>query len=102
MEKNEVIIITNLGEDRPLTVQELCEICHISADNLQEFITYEIIFPRQGLFDMAQLQRLQRARRLQKDLEMNLSGVSIVLNLLEEMQELRTRIDFFEHYFMKK
>jgi chaperone modulatory protein CbpM len=102
MEKNEIVIIANHGEEKPLTIQEICEICHISKDALQEFISYEIIFPRQGLFDTEQLIRLHRARRLQRDLEMNLSGVAMVLKLLDEMQELRARIEFFEHYFIKE
>jgi len=34
-----------------------------------------------------------KARRLQQDLNLNLSGVALVLDLLEEIESLRARLD---------
>jgi chaperone modulatory protein CbpM len=40
--------------------------------------------------------RLHRALRLQQDLEVNLPGIALTMNLLEELDELRSRIRVLE------
>ncbi|MNY74035.1 chaperone-modulator protein CbpM [compost metagenome] len=64
-------------------------------------LEYEIIQPQnpteeQWNFDIKQLQRLKTAIRLQRDLEVNLAGVALVLDLLEEMERLKSRTIFLE------
>src|SRR5437762_3261033 len=76
MVKHEITIITD--NDQPLTLDELCEICHISSDVVSEFIAYEIIHPKsaqrdQWVFNLNELKRVQTALRLQHDLEVNLA-----------------------------
>ena len=43
-------------------------------------------------FPGSNLSRAHAARRLQRDLEINLAGVALVLDLMEEMMSLRNRI----------
>lgn len=38
--------------------------------------------------------RLQKARRLQRDLDMELSDLALVLDLLDEVESLRSEVDF--------
>jgi chaperone modulatory protein CbpM len=42
------------------------------------------------------LQRAKTAVHLQRDLDVNLAGVALVLDLLEEMEELRERVKLLD------
>ena len=102
--KQEIMIIANYAKNSLITPEELCEICNITMNVLEEFISYEIIHPRlssnkQILFELKDLQRIKTALRLQHDLELNLAGVALVLDLLDEIDELRERMKFLERDF---
>lgn len=104
MVKHEIMIIANYSQDSWLTLDELCEICNLSSDTIQEIIAYEIIHPKQvsqgkQVFSVADLQRVKTALRIQRDLGVNLAGVALVLDLLDEMEELRARAEFLQRHF---
>jgi len=101
MEKHEVMIVANYSQESWLTFDEVCRICNISSDALHELIAYEIIRPRQStqgdlLFNLVDLHRTKTALRLQRDLEVNIAGVALVLDLLDELEELRAEAKFFD------
>lgn len=107
MVKHELMIIADYSDETSLTLDELCRICDISPEMIKEFITYEIVQPThvthpKTLFTMAELQRVKTALRLQQDLEINLAGAALVLDLLDEIDELRARAEFFERQFGKR
>jgi chaperone modulatory protein CbpM len=104
MVKHELMIIANYSQDTSLSLGELCEICNISPDILNDFIAYEIIHPKhpdrdQWMFDLAELKRVKRALRLQRELELNLTAVAVVLDLLDQIEELRDRAEFLQRHF---
>ena len=106
MDKKELIIVADYSQDITITLQELCDICHLSPDDIQTFVEYDIIRPRDSrgqewMFDMAHLQRVQMAMRLQRDLEVNLAGVGLVLTLLDEMEQLRAKAELLERHYLK-
>lgn len=106
MAKKEIYIIADYSEEHSLTLDELCEVCHISSGFLEDLIKYEIIhpagnIPHQWLFDLQQLKRIKTAMRLQHDLEVNLAGVAVVLDLLDQLEELRTKTQLLEKHFSK-
>lgn len=106
MGKKEIIIIADYTQKSPLSLHELCDICHISDVLVLNFIEHDIISPLDRsaeslIFDMAQLKRLQTALRLQRDLEVNLAGIALVLELLDELEELRTKTAMLEKHFLK-
>ena len=103
MKKKEIMIIV---EDSGLTLEELCDTCDISSDLIQDFIAYDIIqpagaIPEEWIFDLMQLQRIKTAIRLQSDLEVNLAGVAVILDLMDEIEALRKRTELLEKHFMK-
>lgn|SRR3990167_3498263 len=105
MTKN-IIIIADYTEQSIFSVDELCEICGIKTSLLEELIEYEILVPIENqpgewVFDMQQLKRLRAALRLQRDLELNLAGVALVMHLLEEMEELRARSELIDRHLLK-
>lgn len=56
--------------------------------------------PKQWRFAAADLRRAQIARRLQHDLAVNLAGAALALDLLEEIKELRTRVECLEYQLL--
>lgn len=104
MVKHEIMIIADYSQNSLLTVNELCEICNISVDVVNELIAYDIIHPRQTsehqvVFEIIDLQRAKTALRLQHDLEVNFAGVVLVLDLLDELEELRKQAKFLQRHF---
>lgn len=102
MAKHELVIIADPNE---ITLQELCEICSISSDFISHLMEYEIIHPKgrepeEWVFDLAQLQRIKKAVRLQRDLDVNLAGVAVVLDLMEELQELRAEVELIHKHVL--
>ena len=79
-----------------LTLAEVTECVHLSADTVILIVDHGIIEPRgdtptEWRFDSAMLHTLRRAHRLQKDLELEWAAVALALSLTEEMQALRAQ-----------
>lgn len=106
MVKHELLIIADYTETKPLTLEELCDIFHFSKEMVNDLVKYEIIHPtgniqNQWIFDLDELNRVKKALRLHRDFEVNLEGVALVLDLLDEMEELRTRISLLEKHYLR-
>lgn len=106
MVKKEVLIITDLSHGGVISLQELCEMCRISEDLVNHFIVYDIVHPfgespTEWSFDLPQVRRVQRALRLQHDLELEMSSLALILDLLDELEALRARNALFEKHFTK-
>ena len=52
---------------------------------------------RQWEFDVAALSRLRKAQRLQRDLKMNLPGLAMSLELLDEVEEMGREVARLNH-----
>lgn len=99
--KNEIVIIADYSTDEALTLQAICEICGVTPDIIQTFIEYGVIYPDETgsgewVFRVIHLQRVKRAIRLQRDLELNLAGAALVLDLLDEVESLREQLTFLQ------
>ncbi|HTM63551.1 MAG TPA: chaperone modulator CbpM [Gammaproteobacteria bacterium] len=103
--KKEIIIIADYTEQHELSLEEICEICGIEPVLIRELIAYDIIEPAgsepdEWVFDMVQLKRLRTALRLQHDFELNIAGTALVLQLLDEMEELRIKSELFNKHLL--
>lgn len=84
-----------------LSLLELCEACGVHAECLIEMVHEGVLEPR-GMepsswrFDARALDRARMTTRLQRDLELNLAGAALVLDLLEELRALRRRTALLE------
>lgn len=100
--KKGLIVVTN-SDDTWFTLEEVCNICRISPEFIDDLIEYEIINPHQlklkPVFNVNHLQRIKATLRLQRDLELNLPGIAIVLDLLDEIEDLRKHIELLEKHF---
>ncbi|MGO2235801.1 molecular chaperone [Marinomonas sp. UCMA 3892] len=102
MSKSEIVVIESQHEHVLFTLEEVCERCDIHVDIIVEMIEYGIAEPVEPIeqstesiwyFNSHALVRLQRAQRLMNGLELNLSGVALSLELMDEIEELQQRID---------
>lgn len=97
-----VVLTESMVDDQPeLSLDDLCRICQVSPDFLQELMAYGVIEPLDhGLFDAEHLRRVRIVRHLQHDLEVNLAGAALVLDLMDQMEEMRARLSMLEKHFL--
>lgn len=87
-----------LEEELELSLTELTRACRVNADFVVELVDEGIIEPvdpRQPRwrFSGQSLVRLRRAVNLHRDLELNLAGVALALDLLTEIETLQARLE---------
>lgn len=82
-----------------LTLREMCEHGDVHAEYVIKLVDYGVLSPmqkddaRQWAFDLLALNRLRKAQRLQRDLKINLPGLAVSLDLLDEVDSLRGEVD---------
>lgn len=81
-------------EDYCLSLQQLCHSATAEPEFILQLVEYEVLLPKGDQDDNWQFQandltRLRRARRLMRDFELNPSGLALVMQLLDELAELR-------------
>lgn len=91
-----------LAQHLELTLAELCEACGLQAEHLIEMVQEGVLEPRGPVpaawrFDALALERTRIVVRLQRDLDLNLAGAALALELIEEVRGLRRRVALLEH-----
>ncbi|MCK5395964.1 MAG: MerR family transcriptional regulator [Gammaproteobacteria bacterium] len=86
-------------EDEPrLTLRQLCDACAVRAEYIIELVDEGFIEPSgversHWCFSGISIKRVQRAKRLQHDLGLNLAGVALAIDLIDEIESLRGRLN---------
>ena len=96
MKGNEIVIIADYNASTSLTLTEIIEITQTSEAFIQELIDFGILIPRDQVFSLEHLQRIKTVQHLQQDLEINMAGAAMVLELLDQIDEMEERLAFFE------
>ncbi len=86
-----------LLDDTELTLAELCRTCRLSAEQVLELVEEGIVQPRgrqveQWRFHGTCVRRIRCAVTLRRDLGVNWAGAGLALELLEEIDTLRRRL----------
>ncbi len=86
-----------LDETTTLTLDELSGACRVERDAIVALVEEGIVEPAsrettEWQFVASQLPRVRTAMHLYHDLELNLAGVALALELLDEVSELRSRL----------
>jgi chaperone modulatory protein CbpM len=86
-----------VDESTLLSIEDLCRICAIERSHVLEFVEEGVlevaaVEAEQWRFRGAALRRARIAVRLQRDLELNLVGVALALDLMDEIERLRREI----------
>jgi chaperone modulatory protein CbpM len=86
-----------LEEQTQLTLADLCRACAVHAERIIELVDAGVLEPQgrepaRWIFVGASLHRARKALRLQRDLGIDLAGAALALELLDEIDSLRTRL----------
>ncbi|MBJ7276529.1 chaperone modulator CbpM [Marinobacter salarius] len=99
-DKDHILSVELVEPTATFTLREICERGDCHAEFVIKLVSYGVIAPveesleaRQWQFDLEALARLRKAQRLQRDLKMNLPGLAMSLELLDEVQEMRREVD---------
>jgi chaperone modulatory protein CbpM len=87
-----------LEEQLELTLGEISRSCSVHAEYIIELVEEGVLAPvgrdpRGWRFSGIQVRRAARALRLQRDLGVNLAGVALALDLLDELDAMRARLN---------
>ncbi len=87
-----------LEDETRLTLRQLCDACAVRAEYIIELVDVGFIEPSgversHWCFNGVTIRRVQKAKRLQHDLGVNLAGVALAIELIDEIESLRARID---------
>lgn len=88
---------TLLDEQVTISLTEICQTCSCRREWVFELVREGILEPldhepEEWLFSGASLPTAQAAQRLQRDLGINLAGVALALELLDEIKSLRAQL----------
>src|SRR5690349_21809582 len=85
------------------SLSEVCSRCGVHAELIVEMVEYGVVEPadtdanKRWLFASETLTRLNRARRLRQDLQLNLPGLALSLDLLDQIDGLRRQVASLQH-----
>lgn len=96
------LALCRLVEERQYRLGELCQLLGVSAEWVMEMVNEAIIEPAEReptlwCFSREDLQQLRRARNLERELQINLPGIALALDLLDELEHLRRIIRLSPH-----
>lgn len=86
---------TVLDDSMTWGIREICTLCRVDDRLVYEMVnegvlTPEGYSPETWRFNAVAVKRIQVTLRLQSDLRVNLPGAALALDLLEELEELRS------------
>jgi chaperone modulatory protein CbpM len=81
-----------------LSIQDLSRLCAVDERHIVAFVEEGVldvveVNTTEWRFTGSALRRARLALRLERDLEINLAGVALVLQLMEELQRLRRELE---------
>ncbi|ADE16200.1 MerR family transcriptional regulator [Nitrosococcus halophilus Nc 4] len=99
--KNSVVTGVVIDEDH-FTLTELTEICGITPETVFEMVELGLLNPQgsrpeQWLFPGVAARRVRQVLRLSEDLEVNMAGAILAVELLEERERLQAQVRELEY-----
>ena len=91
-----------LFDGQSLSLADICLALNLPAEAMMEMIEYGIVEAKSGQdaknwkFSARTLRQTRIAVHLQRDFHINLEGLGLAMNLLEEVEQLRHRVQFLE------
>jgi chaperone modulatory protein CbpM len=99
--ENDVLSGKLLEEDSEVTLAQLCEACAVHAEAIEAMMEEGIVAPTSGelrkwRFTRSSVVRVRTVLRMQRDLNVNLAGAALALDLLERIEALQARLQSFD------
>ncbi|MDP2904172.1 MAG: chaperone modulator CbpM [Methylovulum sp.] len=90
-------------EDDTLTLEQLCRTYGVQPDWIMRLVEESIIEPdgreiSSWRFSGVSLVRVRSALSLERDLDVNLAGIGLALDLMDELERLRMQIKISSHH----
>ncbi len=91
-----------LDEDWIVSFAELSSLCGADRRVVKLMVAEGLLHPQgrqpaEWRFSGIEVKRARRAIRLRRDLDLNLAGAALALELLDELERLRARLHALEH-----
>lgn len=98
---NDAFICEVVETHSTVTLGQLCRSCGVHAEWVASLVDEGVIEPTRGAqhdysrweFAATYLPRVHAAAHLHRDLGVNISGLALALELMDEIQDLRARLD---------
>jgi chaperone modulatory protein CbpM len=95
---DQALTVSIIDDDTLLTLQDLSRICAVDERHIVEFVDEGVLSviavnTSSWHFNGAALRRARVALRLERDLELNMAGVALALDLMEEIERLRREVN---------
>ena len=84
-----------LDDAEHLTREELASLCRVEVSWIDDMVEHGVIAPVQQRtmhFSAVTITTVRRARRLEQDFALNVPGVALALELLDEIERLRAEV----------
>lgn len=101
MSDNNIIIVADYTQEVWYSLDELSEMTGLSQTMILELIAHEVIQAEKQRVNALQLQRLRKISRLHQDLEINLAGLVLAMNLMDELAALREKLQLMDKHLLK-
>lgn len=104
MSKDNILVGMLIEETTTVSFTEVCHKYNIPKELLIEMIE-QGLFPNQPTqieqiaLDQKALRHIEAAFRLHRDLGINLPGVALAIELLEEIEKMRTELNILHKHF---
>jgi chaperone modulatory protein CbpM len=86
--ENEILTGTVIGDEGVLSIEELARACGAEAQWIVELVAVGVL----ARFRAADLTRARRVARLQRDFEATVEAAAVMIDLLDEIEQLRARL----------
>ena len=82
---------------REMSLSDLCEVCTVTSERVVQLVDEGLVEPEgrepaEWRFSGRSVRRVVVAERLSRDLRLNVAGAALVLDLLDEVKQLRQRL----------
>jgi chaperone modulatory protein CbpM len=98
-ESRNVVLQSEIIETRlEMSLSDLCEVCRVTSEHVEQLVNEGLVEPLGGRepaewrFSGRSVRRVVVAERLSRDLRLNAAGAALVLELLDEVKQLRQRL----------
>ena len=99
--RNKVLQCEIIETRTELSLSDLCEVCTVTSERVVQLVDEGLVEPvgrepAEWRFSGRSVRRVVVAERLSRDLRLNAAGAALVLDLLDEVKQLRQRLTRLE------
>jgi len=95
--RNNVLQSEIIETRREMSLSDLCKVCTVTSERVVQLVDEGLVEPdgrkpAEWRFSGRSVRRVVVAERLSRDLRLNAAGAALVLDLLDEVKQLRQRL----------